>query len=146
MKLGLLFLAATTSLGCLPLGEATGETTTVCTIRNAHGLCTQYEPRETDVARWLRVSSEEPAREEAYRKGEPFFPAAIPGESSDDYGRRMDEERRRLDAYRRGDVFFPDHRAGESPQRYLERAEEDRRRGEAYRKGQTFSPAIGPGR
>jgi hypothetical protein len=109
-------------------------------------VCTHYEDRESDMARWLRDASDEQAREEAYRKGEPFVPSRARGEALDHYGERMDEEHRRLDAYRKGEAFFPDNRAGESPHQYLQRLDEDRKRGEAYRKGESYTPPIGLGR
>lgn len=147
MKLGLLFLApAVIPLGCVPFGESSGDTTPVCTSRNARGGCTHYEERESDMAQWLRAASDEQAREEAYRKGEPFFPSHVPGETLEHYGARLDEEHRRLDAYRNDEPFFPDNRAGESPHQYLRRLEEDRQRGDAYRKGESYTPAIRLGR
>jgi hypothetical protein len=143
MKLGLLVLAAAViPAGCVPLGESTGDTVPVCTSRNARGWCTHHEERESDMAQWLRAASDERAREEAYRKGELFFPSHVPGETLEHYGERLDEDRRRLDAYRKDEAFFPDNRAGESPHQYLQRLEEDRRRGEAYRKGGSYTPPI----
>jgi hypothetical protein len=146
MKLGLLLVVGVTALGCVPLAESSGDTMPVCTSRNARGWCTQYEQHETDMARWLRETTDERARAEAYRKGEPFFPSHAPGEALEHYGERLDEEHRRLDAYRKGEAFFPDNRAGESPHQYLERLEEDRKRQEAYRKGEPFTPPIHLGR
>jgi hypothetical protein len=147
MKLGLFFvLVAVTALGCVPLAESTGEITYACTSRNGRGLCTHYEERETTMDQWLRAASDERAREEAYKKGEPFFPSEMPGETPDHYVQRMDEERRRLDAYRNGDAFFPDHQAGESREDYLKRVDEDRRRGDSYRKGEPVVPSMGSGR
>jgi len=145
MKLGLLLLAAVT-LGCVPLDPASGDTVPVCTSRNARGWCTHHEERETDMARWLRETTDEQAREEAYRKGEPFFPSHVPGETLERYGERMDEERRFQEASRKGEAFFPDNRAGESPHQYLQRLEEDRKREEAYQKGERYTPPIRLGR
>jgi hypothetical protein len=144
MKLALLLLVA--PLGCVPVGESSGDTTPVCTSRSARGLCTRYEERESDMAQWLRAATDERAREEAYRKGEPFFPSQQPGEGLEHYGERLDEEHRRLDSYRRGEAFFPDNRPGESPHQYLQRLDEDRKRGEAYRKGEPYTPPIRLGR
>jgi hypothetical protein len=112
MKAGLFVLAAATGFGCFPLAESTGEVTYACTSRNAHGLCTHYEEREAVMPQWLREASEEEAREEAYKKGEPFFPSEMPGETPDHYLERVNEERRRLDAYRKGDSFTPSMGAG----------------------------------
>jgi hypothetical protein len=148
MKLGLLFLgaAAVLATGCVPLGEPGGDVVPVCTSRNARGACTHYEDRESNMAQWLRAASDEQAREEAYRKDEPFLPSRVPGETMEHYGERVDEEHRRLDAYHKGEAFFPDNRAGESPHQYLQRLEEDRQRAEAYRKGQPYTPPIRLGR
>ena len=146
MKLGLLVLAAVTMLGCASFGRSSGTTTSVCTSRNVRGWCTHTEEREADEARWFRETSDERAREEAYKKGEPFFPSDIPGETSEHHVQRMDEERRRQDAYRKGEAFFPDNAPGESSEHYLKRMGEDQRRGDAYRKGDPFMPSVNEGR
>ncbi|HEY3820797.1 MAG TPA: hypothetical protein VGL81_26720 [Polyangiaceae bacterium] len=119
MRLGLLVVACLgTSLGCTELLTSLGDgastaasgTEKVCTVRNAKGLCTEWGERETTEARWLRETTDERDREEAYRKGEPFFPQSVPGESTEKHLGRMDEERRRQEAYRKGLQRMTDER------------------------------------
>jgi hypothetical protein len=149
--LGLLGVAALgTSLGCAELLDLDGRaakpvdpaapTETACAARSARGVCTEWVPHETPGERWLRETMDESAREEAYRKGEPFLPRARPGDTAEEDVRRMREEHRREEAFRRGEPFFPDHQAGETGEGYLQRMNEERRRQEAYRKGQAFVP------
>ena len=136
---------AASFVGCMeylaPLGAPSPEgTERVCAARSARGVCTEWTEHETPGARWLRDTTDERAREEAYRKGEPFFPQALPGESAEKQVQRMDEERRRQEAYRKGEPFFPDHRANESAGSYVHRMDEERRRQDAYRKNEPFFP------
>jgi hypothetical protein len=112
----------------------------VCESRNARGLCTHWARHETTDARWLRETTDEREREEAYRKGERFLPADVPGESAEEGVRRMVEEQRRQEAYEKGEPFFPDHRPGETTGQYVRRMDEERRRQEAYRKNEPFFP------
>ena len=46
-------------------------------------------------------------RQDAYGKGDAFFPDHQAGESSEHYLNRMGEDQRRGDAYRKGDPFMP---------------------------------------
>jgi hypothetical protein len=123
-----------------PLAGPNVATETVCTARNARGQCTGWAQRETNESRWLRETTDERKREEAYRKGEPFFPQEVAGESAEERVRRMDEERRRQDAYRKGEPFFPDHEANEPVETYVRRMQEEQRRENAYRKNEPFFP------
>jgi hypothetical protein len=115
-----------------------------CESRNARGLCTHWEPHETTDARWVRETTEEREREEAYRKGEPFLPSDVPGESAEQSVARIVEEHRRQEAYQKGEPFFPEHRPGETSMQYVNRMDEERRRQEAYRKNEPFFPQTTP--
>jgi hypothetical protein len=87
--------------------------------------CTQYRYKYPEDARTpLDRMNEDSARQAAYQKGEPYFPAHYAGESTGGYLQRMGEESKRQDAYKRGEPYLPSQRSGESFNHWVKRSSE----------------------